>query len=416
MLLSMKTSITKIRFVWLSQILVGLVCLNSVGEELQFEVSKQTIAKLLYSGSMAVCEDVTTKLMMATPQDDELRFYLGIIQYNLANERFVQSMFIHGAKSRYDIGQFSSSSIASNPNSSSTSYFDCRKIFQAYLNDLNVAEKTLSLVQNKDVELRLDINKVRYDANGDGFVDEKDHTDNQTPQGSVEEDVDAKLYYVDVLNFRYDCKIKMAHINGALKYDLQRYFDLQADHYFTKPLTKIDRMIDPANRQSKTEVQKLRRMRPMNDNLQVVERERAEASLTLTLEALELQRQIYQFRIIDSDSFRRMTYSDKQLKELKYLLLTKDKAAFQLKQANDIESVLLGKKLLPHPKLKKDSGINVRRAFLENTELDITLNGTGDYWGEFVEQGECIDAGSLKDLPPRIHLQLYGYGCPPIYD
>ncbi len=141
------------------------------------------------------------------------------------------------------------------------------------------------------------------------------------------------------------------------------------------------------------------------DNLEVVEKERSAKSLEQAIEAVSLLILLEKFRTVDSEELKSMGLTADQEITIKDKLHSEKISAIKLQRLLDVEQLLLGKKLMPHPNLQDGFGINVRRTHIENEELDLCLNATGDYWGEFVEAGECVDSATFNGLDYHLTIQ-----------
>ena len=126
----------------------------------------------LYSGQLANGASDLRAAIKANPEDDKSRFCLGIVQFGLAIEHFVQDLNQHGFLTERTFGAAIPPELRglfpdhADPEPFSNEAF--REMIQTWVNDLTRAEATLADIKQPTVKLHLRPGLVRLDPVGRG--------------------------------------------------------------------------------------------------------------------------------------------------------------------------------------------------------------------------------------------------------
>ena len=126
--------------------------------------------KYLLQGKLAEGETACIDALKAKPNDAQVRFGLGTIQFVRAVERLVQSLHRYGMQPDVMGGwvPFVRLPVPENKDPKPIRYADARAIFEALNDDLRKAEQTLALVDDPGVKLPLHFGMIHLDLDGDG--------------------------------------------------------------------------------------------------------------------------------------------------------------------------------------------------------------------------------------------------------
>jgi hypothetical protein len=124
--------------------------------------------KFLHNGEFAVGETASLLALDTNPNDDEVRFGLGMIQFARAVENLGKALHEYGAVSEKAIQPFLRLPVPKNEKPSSISYKAFGRVLDAFATDLGRAETTLAGIKDDKVKLRLRLAKITFDFAGTG--------------------------------------------------------------------------------------------------------------------------------------------------------------------------------------------------------------------------------------------------------
>jgi hypothetical protein len=199
------------------------------------------VETFLHSGELARGELVLAAALEQTPQDDPLRFGLGVLQFVRGVERLGQGLYEYGCRSENNNAAFVRLPVPKNPDPTPITYFAFRRLLDAFYNDLAKAEATLAGVTSEDVSLRLRLSDVRFDVIGDGTATQRlsevlQKLLQRMPRALVNDPAFEVCFdRGDVPWLRAYCHLLMAMIDMQLALDLRTEFDLTAGEMFANP-------------------------------------------------------------------------------------------------------------------------------------------------------------------------------------
>ena len=124
--------------------------------------------KYLHAGEFTEGENALLLALDKNPDDAELRFGLGVIQFFKAVENLGQSLFEYGAVSKNATQPFLRLPVPPNKNPSELSYRELGRVLDVFATDLARAEANLALVRNEKVKLKLRLAPITFDFSGRG--------------------------------------------------------------------------------------------------------------------------------------------------------------------------------------------------------------------------------------------------------
>jgi hypothetical protein len=208
----------------------------------------------LYAGRTVQAGIAAEIRLTQEPEDMQARFALGTSRFLLAIEHLGQGLYRYGSRyqprSGYGLGlPILRLPIPENPNPEPVTYDGLRAILSTFVDDLQVADAALGAVTSDDVNLRLDLARLRldFDGSGSGEPDETLSTEiariigvrTMPEAGSLEFDFDGS----DVLWLRAYSHLLMALGDFALGYDWHDAFEATFQSVFPKgPFPIVDEL------------------------------------------------------------------------------------------------------------------------------------------------------------------------------
>jgi hypothetical protein len=216
------------------------------------------VEKYLHSGELAKGEKALGAALAAAPNDDQIRFGLGVLQFVRGVERFGQSLHKYGTKSENTDVPFLRLPVPTNRDPAPVTYADIRRALDDFRGNLAAAEATLAGVKDDEVKLPIRLALVRLDLDGDGqatdkFIDVLTRIMGGQQFDFRQENPDFLVCFDrgDVAWLRAYCHLLMGMLDFYLAFDTERLFDLSADVLFAKPKKRFQG--EDAERQKKLE-------------------------------------------------------------------------------------------------------------------------------------------------------------------
>jgi len=130
---------------------------------------RPSFEEALHQGRLADAERLMVAAQEERPEDDDVRFALGVTRFLRAVEGRIQALYRHGfLASPGGLVSFSNLPIPKNPKPEPLDYKAARGLLQAWIDDLARVEETLAKVKAPDVKLPLHFGLIRLDFDGDG--------------------------------------------------------------------------------------------------------------------------------------------------------------------------------------------------------------------------------------------------------
>ncbi len=224
---------------WLTALSITLILSSSV-----LAAEPPLVEKYLHSGNLSNGELVLEAALVDEPENDQVRFGLGVIRLIRGVERLGQSLTQYGVKTtQVPVLRLP---VPKNPDPAVITYTAFRRLLVDFYNDLETVEATLSEITDDDVQLPLHLNKIRLDLNGDGKAIEKFGTILKSVVRQdfefLKENPDFEVHFDrgDVAWLRAYCHLVMSLLDMLLVMDTEESFNITAQDWFTKPEHKYE--------------------------------------------------------------------------------------------------------------------------------------------------------------------------------
>ncbi|MCB1490086.1 MAG: hypothetical protein KDJ86_15260 [Bauldia sp.] len=380
-------------FVRVVSMLGGAACL-AAGPAFADEAANEAAVAHLEAGTLAAGEAELASVLEADPANDDARMGLGTIRFVKAIETLSQGLYRYGLQPPQSMMMpIVRLPVPVNPNPEPIAYADFRGLLDSFVSDIAAAEATLDGVGDSGVKLRLDLTKLRYDANGDGTVtdDERFVSVIQRVTGFREEDMPPTLVFAfdkgDALWLRGYCNVIMAFGDFWLAHDWHESFDVAFPHFFPKVESDFAKALagpggDPMYQEAA----------PFADFISffhirwpVTEPERMAAARQHIKAMIALSRESWTAIEAETDDDREWLPNPNQTSPFASVQVDAGRIAAWRAVLDQAELVIDGKKLVPHWRF--DKGFNLARVFEEPQAFDLVLWLTGPAALPYLEDG-----------------------------
>lgn len=199
------------------------------------------VEKYLHAGDFAEGAREMELALATNPNNDQLRFGLGVLQFVRGIERLGQSLHKYGVKSEHTNMPFLRLPVPKNPRPATIDYARFRGVLGDFIRDMSRAEITLAGIRDDTVILPLRLAEVRLDLDGDGLA-----TDTllailkklmRRDFGFLKTNPEFLVTFDrgDVAWLRAYCHLLSGMLEFYLTFDLEEQFDLASDELFERP-------------------------------------------------------------------------------------------------------------------------------------------------------------------------------------
>jgi len=305
-------------------------------------VEPPRVESYLHSGQLVKGQQELERALAAAPQDDQLRFGLGVLRFIRAVERLGQSLHAYGLKSEHQDAPFLRLPVPANAEPAVIRYADFRRLLDEFRRDLLDAEGVLAAVSDDRVALPLRLADIHLDLDGDGnptdrFVD--------VLRKIMRRDADflrdnpeflVRLDRGDVAWLRAYCHLLASLVDVYLAFDTQAYFELWSSEAFAKP----------ANGFAGTADERRDKSREAGRVTRIVEPARLARFRRHVIRVAELNRELWKHLRAETDDDFEWLPNSRQTGVLRMPVRDSMVDAW-LAALTELESLLEGKKLLP---------------------------------------------------------------------
>ena len=383
---------TKATLMSLPRIILALWC--SMLFSVQVSADVPLAEQFLLDGKTKAGAIALADRLSEHPDDNQARFGLGVVQFVGAVDRLGQNFYQYGLR---DVSNSLGNMIPllrlpvpQNPNPETLTYEDSRRILQAFIDDLAIADATLAKVDDSLVKLPLHVTGIKLDFVGNG----SDPVALQTilkSMRAVRDDRDLFVVFdrADVTWLRGYCHLLSGICEFVLAHDGQEIFDSTAQLFFQKVkspypyLQEGRRVFDWAGQFDIADAIAFIHLIRMP----VKEPERMKAALKHLETVLEYSGEMWRFALAETDNDHEWIPNPKQQGELG-LSVSQAMIDSWLLAAKEGTEVLQGKRLIPFWRGNGDRGVNLHRVFTEPTSFDLVLWIQGTAAAPYLEQGD----------------------------
>jgi hypothetical protein len=371
------------------------------------------VAKYLYDGKLTEGATAFEKHLAGKPDDDEVRFGLGVLQFFQSFEKLGTGLYRHGLRTRSSfpfLPRPLRDYFPENPNPEKATYPAIRKLLEGFLADLATAEATLARVKDEKVKLPLHVGKIKIDLFGTG----------KGMSAAIllgrlelaEQSKQAETFLVgfdrgDVCWLRGYIHFLSALTELRLALDQQELFDTVAHRFFENVetpyrfLTEEDREIKQVGlgRDNFPALADAISLIYHSFNLPIKEPARLKKVRSHLQSMVKQGKQMWKFINAETDDDNEWIPNPRQTGVLR-IKVTQEMIDNWLATLDEVEQVLDGKKLLPFWRGKKGEwGVNLRKVFTDPPKrLDIVSWVQGAAALPYLEKGKVTSLADAETI------------------
>jgi hypothetical protein len=335
----------------------------------------------------------------ATPSD---RFSLAAMQFFKAVEGLAQDLHRFGLGNKSGILRqlpFIRMPVPENAEPEMATYTGIQAMLSRFQTGLKAVNLTLSELSADPFLVPIDINTVRMDLNGDGELGDDDYFHLIYARyigglsGPAGEDQAFPIVFDtgDGFWLKGYSHLLLAITDLQLAHDWERLFDLFAGYIFPgagRPLPQMKRELNatggPA---SMVEMSTLMYLMSFKVN----EPQRLASAHKHLLALIECSRASMALYAAETDNEREWIPNTKQ-DSVTGARLDEDRVYAWYAFLDELESILTGDLLIPHWRIEEGHGINLKKVFMEPSQLDVILWVHGVGVLPYVEEGKTSEA------------------------
>lgn len=323
--------------------------------------------------------------LQANPNNDKLRFQLGMLQFFQAVENLEQAWYNYGLssdlKNNFFPIPFLRLPVPNNPNPQKISYQEFIIIFENIYKDLMLAEQTLAAIKDNNVSLAIYFGKVYFD------IDQDNTRSNQESLSYIYQDItranftqeQAKSFQIhldigDIYWLRAYMHLLSGLVEFFLIYDHEKLFDHTAHLFFT----------DAVNINDFYYIEIIAFIHLLN--LPVTQAEKGVIALEHFKTTVQLSKTAWDFYLQETDDNYEWIPNPNQTGVIPGITITQAMVESWLAVLEETALLLHGEKLAPFWRGYKGLGINLSKIFTNPQPFDLVLWIQGPGMHAFIEQ------------------------------
>lgn len=368
-------------------------------------------------------ESLSTELR-SDPDNDDLRFALGFLQFGIAVQNLGRSWHRYGLRPEKEFARefpFMRFPVPVNPAPEPVGNEEARGVLQRFIADLMECEATLARIKSETVHLGVQLGRARLDLDGDGIGSEEEslwriYAGLNRRAQITQEQADGFLINLDagdVQWLRGYCHLLSAALEFYLAHDDSKLFDHTAHLFFENPKTPYP-FLKNAGKDGRhggrdyTLFADAIALIHLID-LPVADAERSRSALGHLRQVIELSRRSWELygREIDDDC--EWIPNPRQTGVIPGVKVTEEMVSQWMAFLDEAEALLSGKLLIPFWRGEQPVGVNLERVFTEPGRLDLVLWVQGTAAAPYIEQGTLTKADFWRRLMAAFNGRFIGF-------
>lgn len=371
------------------------------------------IEQFLLNGNIKEGKQSVVKALSSHPQDDQLRFSLGVVQVIRTMEQFSQDICFYGLRQTSKEGletPFITIAVPPNRKANSISHQKFQQVIQRVVSGFEDADRTLSKITDENVHLRLHVGLVKLDLDGDGHCGEREmlwriYQEFHHNPGIVSSNANSF-----VINFdRGDVHWLRGYLNLITSFlDMYLAYDTRETFYFVAPalFEKVDdlptyftdhKTVYPIESTIFDAADLIAGLHSVHWNVE--DRTYLEKALIKLDTVISESRTSWKFILEETDDDCEWLPNPRQKAAIPGMAVDDDMVHTWSALMDELERILHGELLVPFWRGKNTGlGINIRRLFLEPTSFDPILWVQGRAMTPYLEKGRLAKSDIWKRM------------------
>ncbi len=349
---------------------------------------------LLLEGKVEQCESEIAKLLDREPENDHVRFALGITRFLGSIETMGQSFHTWGLRSNNTL-PFMRMPVEDNPGYEHVTYELFRETFSQLKADLAEVEQTLAPIKANDIELRAHPFEYRIDINDDGEGQRNETlkvVGRRYFRGLRNMDTGPVVYFdnADVHWLRGYCHLLSAMCDFVLAYDQQPTWDVAARRVFRGAVVDEDFLMEEEIKNdfwSRGLVDYIAAIH--QSDMKLVDADKLKSARQHLLGTIKQSRTMWDEIEKETDNKGEWLPGVGQTGPFPGVTFTREMVTAWGEFLDEGEKILNGELLLPFWRGKKKTrGVNFKRFFTQPEDFDLVLWVHGSGAKPFLEEGK----------------------------
>ena len=365
----------------------------------------EKLDKFLYDAKYTDGIEYFTKEIKNKSENEKV-FALAILQFIKGIENLSQDLYKCGLDSSkgkdFDL-PFLRLPVPENSKPQKITSSDFKNMIDRFYTSMSDVDKTLDLINDKDFKTKIDLAKIRIDANGDGIINKDEffhviYTSYNPAASSLlkkNKSFNVKFDLADAYWLRGYANLLMSICDIILSYDIEEFFQFVSPVFF--PALNKDNVFETDRNFERDIVNFIAAIHMMR--LNVADPKRFGTGFNNIKKVITLSRKSWELikKETDNDLEWIPNIKQKSVTGIKFSKEMIDGWEIFLKE---IEDIIDGKKLLAHWNIKKGTGINVKKIIDNPPVFDIVMLAHGYAFLPYLEKGE-ISSPSTWDMLMR---------------
>lgn len=371
------------------------------------------VEKFLLNGNVKEGIQAVVEALASHPEDDQLRFSLGVVQVIRTMEQFSQDICFYGLRQTSKDGletPFITIAVPSDRKANSISHQKFQQIIQRVVSGFEDADKTLSQITDENLHLRLHVGLVKLDLDGDGQCGEREmlwriYQEFHHNPGIVSSNANSF-----VINFdRGDVHWLRGYLNLITSFlDMYLAYDTRETFYFVAPalFEKVDdlptyftdhKTAYPIESTIFDAADMIAGLHSVHWN--VADQTYLEKALIKLDTVISESRTSWKFILEETDDDCEWLPNPRQKAAIPGMAVDDDMVCTWSALMDELERILHGELLVPFWRGNNTGlGINIRRLFLEPTSFDPILWVQGRAMTPYLEKGRLAKSDIWKRM------------------
>ena len=371
------------------------------------------VEQFLLSGKLNEGEVALHEKLKGNPNDDQMLFELGVLQFFQTVEHMGQSLYELGPVQSFTFGAipFFRMPVPHNPAPKAVELEDVRKMLQRVIDDLDKTDQTFAQVKNADVKLPLHVFMIHLDIDKNGKATEQEALkpilERYLGGGRNLRNIDTSKVVIafdrsDVEWLRGYCSLLRALCETILAYDHSLFWDTVAHRLFHRGIVKHDFLREEDKGENHWGdanyiIDLIAGIH--NCRFAIKEPERLKRAHQHLLDTIGYSRNMWQLVNAETDNDREWIPSPKQSNPISEVQITQRMTETWGEFLDEAELLLTGQKLIPFWRGKDETrGVNLYKVFHQPSDIDVVLWVHGSGAVPFLEIGKCSSAETWREF------------------